>query len=129
MVSISMPDTTTRPSVPLKQPISLCDIEHNAWKEDDTACGFWIDYGICVNNPDVHTPRYLAQPIVTHREQPVQVEESCGRCLRTVTRHRSITLLYRTADDMPQRLVLKDAFCVQQLIEAFAKGTPVCPPC
>lgn len=97
--------------------------------EDPLPCGFVFESSVCLTAPNEGAPSHMVEPVITHREQPVKVTEFLGgRCTRTVTRYRKITVLYRNAQDKSERVFLSNAFCVQQLVEALERGWPDCPP-
>lgn len=126
--SSSEPAANKRPSLLQQEEVDPCD---TLTPVHDYACGFTTDVGICVNAAVAKgygSPRYLAQPVIVHREQPVPVTEPLPHCTqpRQVTRYRRITALYRDVKDLPQRIMLNNAFCVEFLVEVFERGQPWC---
>lgn len=123
------PDPERRAEI-IKTP-ALPDVcAQNRPADNARACGFLLDTAICLTSPSEGAPLYLVEPVITHREQPVDVLEPQpdGCAPRRVTRYRKITVLYRNAQDKSERAFLSNAFCVQQLVEALERGWPDCRP-
>ena len=128
VVSATSVDVDAEPSI--AQRYGLTDLRSDAARACDAvreqapggACGMLhlATHGVCLFDP-VQGPFYLRLPFITRQSDPLVISETDPRCThpasRVVRRYRTVAVLYKTWEDRTESVTLRDAWCLQQLVE------------